>query len=209
MRDDQIYLESYNNIKDRQEGSIKNSINSIPIKDFRYFFIIALLAVVLMVWTDKIEMKWLWWTLAGIIAVIALLGYQNRDANSHITQLEAKSILLRDLRFLKRSGAKEFEGLTGDVDTFGPCYHDNSSPDTNKWVWVIGWRHILPNRRIKQYTAQIYSKVALAKVRALSLSMGEYMGEEMITSASDRMAQPAPKEVNYYFPGQDGRRPFI
>lgn len=209
IRSDQIYLEAYDQIRDRQDSNIRNSINNMPVKQLGYVFMIIVLAVLLMVWTKRLEMKWLGWTIAGVVGMMFVLGFQNRDANSHITQLEAKSILLRDLRFLKRSGTKEFEGLVGEAEPFGPCYLDHSSNDSNKWVWIIGWRHILPNKRIKQYTAQIYSKVVLAKVRALSVSVGEYMGEEMITSPSERMMQPGPKEVNYYFPGNEGRRPLF
>lgn len=206
----EIYVESYDNIEGKQGGTIKNSVDNMPIKEMRYVFILIFLAVFYITVIKKTyPISWLLWTIAGLVVIIALLGFQNKDMNSHITHLEAKALLLRDLRFLKRSGTREFDGLNGVVETYGECYHDNSASDNGKWVWIIGWRHILPNRRQKYYTAQIYSKMAIAKVRALSESIGRYMGEEVITGLAEKAVQSGPREVNYYVSGNNDRRPIF
>lgn len=196
---EQIYNENYERMENSQ-GAIKDYVNNVPVKQLSYFFIIVFLVIAYSAWTNKIPWDYVWWAIGIMGFVIIILASQNKNLNAHIQSGEAKALVMRDLYLLKRSDTREFDGLRGTYEPHGPCNLDNNDPNQNKWVWHIGWRHILPGGLTKYYHATVLSKRGIQMVKSLSDIGIRYFGEDSYQNSGSPIMQP--RQINYYVPSQ-------
>ena len=176
---DKLYVEQMQQLEGKEESTFKSAINNMPIESMRSVLIVGILAVVFMVWTKQLPMKALYWLGGGIAVILILMGMQQKNKGADITEAQAKSIVKIALWRKKNARAREFDGLDGDFDVYGPCHLDNRDQDGNKWEWLVGWYHRRPNGRVNYYTAAILSKVYLAKISSLTVSPTKYLGESL------------------------------
>ncbi len=198
---EEIYTEAIRDLEERKQNAISEHISNLPIKEFRIVFVIAILAVTFLVFSGKVDAKWLWRVLGGVGIGLIFLGFKEKNNNLFITMDEAKAMVLHNLYFRKRSGTNEFNGLEGEVFLNGFADHNDKNPNSNLWYYAIGWTNANSEGEIFDYIAKVYSKKQFARIKTLAVSVGEYIGEE--TEFEPGKSSGGPKEINYYFPKSD------